>query len=204
MLPFGEFGAFGYYFAELLFVEDQVVGGGDDHRCVGIDASEPPCGVGDAGGRIASDRFAEYLMRFQLGQVFEYQRFVDAVGRYEEVLRRDDLGEAFVSMADETFAGAEDIEELFGLRAAADRPETAADASRHDNAVAVLIHVAGIKVVLFYNDTSFFRDTQAFGAGAEEPSARIFIILPGNGPGVHKRRNGTVCAENRALAVRPV
>ena len=55
-------------------------------------------------------------------------------------------------------AGAEDIEELFGLRAAADRPETAADASGHDDAVSVVVHM--LFAVLSYNITAFYRDNQ--------------------------------------------
>ena len=112
-----------------------------DHRRIRIDRFQPPSGIGDARGRVASHRFAEYLVLPDFRNVPQYLLFITVVGHDQEIFRRNDSGEPFVGVPDEAFSGSEDVEELFRRRTAADRPETAADASGHDDAVSVVVHM---------------------------------------------------------------
>ena len=87
----GEFETLADDLAEVLFVEDQVVGRGDDHLRVGILLQQRVGRIGDAGGRIAADRFAEHLPFADFGDVFEYEVLVFMVGHHEKVLGGDDF-----------------------------------------------------------------------------------------------------------------
>ena len=154
----GEFGRFDDRPAEFVLVEDQVVCRRHDHRRIRIDRFQPPGGIGDARGRVASHRFAEHLALPDFRNVPQYLLFITVVGHDQEIFRRNDSGEPFVGVPDEAFSGSEDVEELFRCRTAADRPETAADASGHDDAVSVVVHM--LFAVLSYNITAFYRDNQ--------------------------------------------
>ena len=154
----GEFGRFDDRPAEFVLVEDQVVCRRHDHRRIRIDRFQPPGGIGDARGRVASHRFAEHLALSDFRNVPQYLLFITVVGHDQEIFRRNDSGEPFVGVPDEAFSGSEDVEELFRCRTAADRPETAADASGHDDAVSVVVHM--LFAVLSYNITAFYRDNQ--------------------------------------------
>ena len=130
----GEFETLADDLAEVLFVEDQVVGRGDDHLRVGILLQQRVGRIGDAGGRIAADRFADF------GDVFEYEVLVFMVGHDEKVLGGDDFCKAFVSVADKRFACSQYVEKLLGHRLPAFGPEARTDAAGHDDAIGMFVH----------------------------------------------------------------
>ena len=136
----GEVEAFGDDGAEILFVEDQVVRGGDDHLRIGIGLHERVGRIGDARGGIASHGFAQHLPFFEFGDMLQHQPLVFVVGHHEEILRGDDFCKAFVGVADEGFSRSEDVEELLGLRLSALGPEPGADAARHDDTIFIACH----------------------------------------------------------------
>ena len=122
---------------ELLLVENEVVGRRYDHRRRRLQRFEAEGRIGDAGGRIASDGFAQHLLGPELGELLENQLPVGGIRHDQEVLRRDDRRKTFERMADEALPRAQNIEKLLGKVASAGRPEAAADSSGHDDAVAI-------------------------------------------------------------------
>lgn len=133
----GELYAGGDVAPELLLIEDEVVGRRHDHRRIGLQRLEAEGRIGDAGSRITSDRLAQHLFGPELGELFENQLPVGGIRDDKEVLRRDDRRKTLERMADETLPGAQNIEELLGKMASAGRPEPAADATGHDDAVTI-------------------------------------------------------------------
>ena len=133
----GELHAGGDVTAELLLIEDEVVGRRHDHRRLGLQRSEAEGRIGDAGGRIAPDGFAQHLLGLQFGELLEHQLPVGGIRHHEEVLRRDERCKTLERMADEALSGAQNVEELLGKAASAGWPEAAADAAGHDDAVAI-------------------------------------------------------------------
>ena len=136
----GEGEALGDDPAEVLLIEDQVVGRSDDHLGVGVALEERVGRIGDAGRRVAPHGFAENLLLADFGNVLQHQPFVSVVGHHEEVLGGNHLREAFVGVADEGFPGSENVEELFGPRLAAFGPEAGPDAARHDDTIFIARH----------------------------------------------------------------
>lgn len=135
----GKLHAGGDVAAELLFVEDEVVGRCHDHRRLGLQRPEAEGRIGDAGGRIAPDGLAQHLLGLQFGELLEHQLPVGGIRHHEEVLRRDERCKTLERMADEALPRAQNIEELLGKMASAGRPEAAADSSGHDDAVAIYL-----------------------------------------------------------------
>lgn len=133
----GKLHAGGDVAAELLLVENEVVGRRYDHRRRRLQRFEAEGRIGDAGGRIASDGFAQHLLGPELGELLENQLPVGGIRHDQEVLRRDDRRKTFERMADEALPRAQNIEKLLGKVASAGRPEAAADSSGHDDAVAI-------------------------------------------------------------------
>ena len=123
-----------------ILVEDQVVCRRHDHRRIRIDRFQPPGGIGDARGRVASHRFAEHLALSDFRNVPQYLLFITVVGHDQEIFSRSQFFETLVRHAYKRLAGAEDIEELLGLGLAAFGPEAAADAAGHDDAIGMFVH----------------------------------------------------------------
>ena len=135
----GKLHAGGDVAAELLLVEDEVVGRRHDHRRRGIQRFEAEGRIGDARGRIASNGFAQHLLGPELGELLENQLPVGGIRHDQKVLRRDDRRKTLERMADEALPRAEDIEKLLGEVTSAGRPEAAADSAGHDDAVAIYL-----------------------------------------------------------------
>lgn len=133
----GKLHAGGDVAAELLLIEDEVVGRRHDHRRRGLQRPEPEGRIGDAGGRIASDGLTQHLFGSQLGNLFEHQLPVGGIRHDEEILRRDDRGKTLERMANEALPRAQDVEKLLGKMASAGRPEAAADSAGHDDTVTI-------------------------------------------------------------------
>lgn len=133
----GELHAGGDVAAELLLIEDEVVGRRHDHRRIRVQCPKAEGRIGDAGSRIASDGFAQHLFGPELGELFENQLPVGGIRDDKEVLRRNDRRKTLECMADETLPGAQNIEELLGEMASAGRPEPATDTSGHNDAIAI-------------------------------------------------------------------
>lgn len=133
----GKLHAGGDVAAELHLVENEVVGRRYDHRRRRLQRFEAEGRIGDAGGRIASDGFAQHLLGPELGELLENQLPVGGIRHDQEVLRRDDRRKTFERMADEALPRAQNIEKLLGKVVSAGRPEAAADSSGHDDAVAI-------------------------------------------------------------------
>lgn len=133
----GKLHAGGDVAAELLLVEDEVVGRRHDHRRRGLQRFEAEGRIGDAGGRIAPDGLAQHLLGLQFGELLEHQLPVGGIRHHEEVLRRDERCKTLERMADEALPRAQNIEELLGKMASAGRPEAAADSAGHDDTVAI-------------------------------------------------------------------
>ena len=140
VVPVGELEALADDRAEIVLVEDQVIRRGDDHLGIGVLPEQRIGRIGDAGGRIAADRFAEYLPFADFGDVFEYEVLVFMVGHDEKVLGGDDFCKAFVSVADKRFSRSQYVEELFGHRLPALGPEARTDAAGHDDTIFVASH----------------------------------------------------------------
>ena len=126
--------------AEILLVEDQVIRRGDDHLRSRIALLQSVGCITDAGSRVASDGFAEYLFRPEFRDLFQHEVFVAGVGHDQEIFSRSQFFETLVRHAYKRLAGAEDIEELLGLGLAAFGPEAAADAAGHDDAIGMFVH----------------------------------------------------------------
>ena len=71
------------------------------------------------GAGVASDGFARVPVRPEFRDLFQHEVFVAGVGHDQEIFSRSQFFETLVRHAYKRLAGAEDIEELFGLRAAA-------------------------------------------------------------------------------------
>ena len=125
---------------EVVFVEDQVIRRGDDHLRSRIALLQSVGCITDAGSRVASDGFAEYLFRPEFRDLFQHEVFVAGVGHDQEIFSRSQFFETLVRHAYKRLAGAEDIEELLGLGLAAFGPEAAADAAGHDDAIGMFVH----------------------------------------------------------------
>ena len=135
-----EFEAFADDRAEVGFVENQVIRRRDDHFGLGIALGQRIGGIGDAGRRIASDRFAQHLLLADFGQMLQYEVLVTHVGHHEEVLGRHHRSETLESVPNERFARPQNIEELLGHRLPALGPEPRSDASGHDYTIFVIRH----------------------------------------------------------------
>lgn len=135
----GKLHAGGDVAAELLFVEDEVVGRRHDHRRRRLQRFEAEGRIGDAGGRIASNGFAQHLLGPELGELLENQLPVGGIRHDQKVLRWDDRRKTLERMADEALPRAQDIEKLLGEVTSAGRPEAAADSAGHDDAVAIYL-----------------------------------------------------------------
>lgn len=134
---FGKLHAGGDVAAELLLVEDKVVGRRHDHRRRRLQRFEAEGRIGDTGGRITSDGFAQHLLGPELGELLENQLPVGGIRHDQKVLRRDDWRKTLERMADEALPRTQNIEKLLGEVASAGRPEAAADSSGHDDAVTI-------------------------------------------------------------------
>ena len=118
-----------------------IAGGGDDHG-LGVALGDDVVGVGDAGRGIAPPRLEQHLLRLQLGQLLADKRRVLCIGHHIDVLRRAYGGEAVEGLLDEGAAVAEEIQELLGVVRAAHGPETASDATGHNDAIGMrVLHV---------------------------------------------------------------
>lgn len=113
---------------------------GDDHLRSRIALLQSVGCITDAGSRVASDGFAEYLFRPEFRDLFQHEVFVAGVGHDQEIFSRSQFFETLVRHAYKRLAGAEDIEELLGLGLAAFGPEAAADAAGHDDAIGMFVH----------------------------------------------------------------
>lgn len=135
----GKLHAGGDVAAKLLLIEDEVVGRRHDHRRRRLQRFEAEGRIGDAGGRIASNGFAQHLLGPELGELLENQLPVGGIRHDQKVLRRDDRRKTLERMADEALPRAQDIEKLLGEVTSAGRPEAAADSAGHDDAVAIYL-----------------------------------------------------------------
>lgn len=133
----GKLHAGGDVATELLLIEDEVVGRRHDHRRRRLQRFEAEGRIGDAGGRIASDGFAQHLLGFEFRKLLENQLPVGGIRHDQKVLRRDDRRKTLERMADEALPRTQNIEKLLGEVASAGRPEAAADSAGHDDAVAI-------------------------------------------------------------------
>ena len=118
-----------------LFPVDQVVGRSDRHHGLGIALQQRVGRVGDAGGRVASVRLEEEVLRPELRDVAQDGVLVTGQGHDQDVFRRDDAQHALVSVAEEGLAEPFDGEELLRAVLAAEGPEHRAPAACHDDAV---------------------------------------------------------------------
>ena len=82
--------------AEILLVEDQVIRRGDDHLRSRIALLQSVGCITDAGSRVASDGFAEYLFRPEFRDLFQHEVFVAGVGHDQEIFSRSQFFETLV------------------------------------------------------------------------------------------------------------
>ncbi len=119
---------------------DEVVAGGDDDARFGVDCRDVVCRPGDAGGCVAAGGLQEDVCLRQLGELLADEGGVLGVGDHHHVLGPYDGQDAVVTHLEERAAGAEEVEKLFRFRFAAVRPEAAADAATHYDAISVWVN----------------------------------------------------------------
>ena len=114
-----------------------MVGRCDDDIGIGATALDVVGRVGDAGCCVAPCWLAKHLVGMEHGQMFQDELFVGFVGHHEEILIGNNGTETLVCATNETLSRAKDIEKLFGVVVFAERPKTATNAARHNDAVVV-------------------------------------------------------------------
>ena len=81
---------------ELSLVEDEVVGRGHNHHCIGCEVAQVVCCIADARCSVAAYRLAEYLVLLNLGNMLQDELLVASICHHDEILGRHKVCKSFV------------------------------------------------------------------------------------------------------------
>ena len=99
---------------------------------------DPLHGCSDTGGRITTARFGPDLIRGQFGQLLGDQISVADSRYHAEISLGYQTGKTVESHLQERSACMQGIQELLGTCFLAERPQSGADTTRHDDAIMIL------------------------------------------------------------------
>ena len=126
---------------ESLFVHHELVRGGDDDLCLPVAAADAHIGPSHAGGRAAVDGFYHQVLFVQVLQLLAHQRRILLVRADNDVLLGQDLRETVKGLLQLGTPDTEEVDKLLRLVVAAARPQSAAPASRQDDAIMLCVNV---------------------------------------------------------------
>ena len=127
-------------FQKLLILQNEVITGCYDDVGIGFTLGNPESGISHARGSIAHVRFAQHLLRFQIRKLFKHELFIALVGNDQNIFLRANRQEAVVGHLNERAPYTEDVVKLLWKSGAAHGPKTAANATRHDDTVILVVH----------------------------------------------------------------
>ena len=175
-------------FDERIFVGDELVGGRDDKRGGGVDVLDAVGGPCHDGGGVATNTLAEKTLGRKVRQLLHNHGRILGEGGNEDMVLGQDVAETLVGLLKQRLARAEEIDELFRLRAAADGPQAPPLASRKDEA----IEMVGIICLVFHDGNclwwAFIEPTLFLVSNAKLPKIciineklRCFYVFLANG-----------------------
>lgn len=120
-------------------VYDQGIGGGYNDVGIGVLLLDFPTSVSDAGGGVASLRLGENIVCRHVRYLLLDDADIFLVGHHPHVLYWADGLQTVHGELDEGTSHAHDIDELLGVTGGGHGPETAADATGHDDDLCIVV-----------------------------------------------------------------